>query len=168
MVVQAQNPPRPPAVNGVLAHAVSRGRRGHVMRAARSFITPSHCCSPPVCSKVETMSAEEVSADDGTGIAMEEVMKHTTSDSAWLSIHGKVRLRARDDVFDRRDGGGGAGSLQRAHAGWTFTQVYDVTKYLDDHPGGNDVLLDASGTRRRLAHTASAERRGRHRLAEVQ
>ena len=29
-------------------------------------------------------------------------------------------------------------------------QVYDVTKYLDDHPGGNDVLLDASGTRRRL------------------
>jgi hypothetical protein len=85
MVVQAQNPPRPPAVNGVLAHAVSRGRRGHVMRAARSFITPSHCCSPPVCSKVETMSAEEVSADDGTGIAMEEVMKHTTSDSAWLS-----------------------------------------------------------------------------------
>lgn len=24
-------------------------------------------------------------------IPMEEVMKHTTSDSAWLSIHGKVR-----------------------------------------------------------------------------
>jgi len=24
-------------------------------------------------------------------------------------------------------------------------KVYDVTKYLDDHPGGHDVLLDASG-----------------------
>jgi cytochrome b involved in lipid metabolism len=24
-------------------------------------------------------------------------------------------------------------------------KVYDVTKYLDDHPGGNDVLIDASG-----------------------
>jgi cytochrome b involved in lipid metabolism len=28
------------------------------------------------------------------------------------------------------------------------TQVYDVTKYLDDHPGGHDVLLDASGADR--------------------
>jgi len=28
-------------------------------------------------------------------IPMEEVMKHTTSDSAWLSIHGKVRTRGR-------------------------------------------------------------------------
>eukprot|EP00959_Pyramimonas_sp_CCMP1952_P326986 6844845-Pyramimonas_sp.AAC.1 len=29
--------------------------------------------------------------------------------------------------------------------GWAPAQVYDVTKYLDDHPGGHDVLLDASG-----------------------
>jgi cytochrome b involved in lipid metabolism len=25
-------------------------------------------------------------------------------------------------------------------------QIYDVTKYLDDHPGGADVLLQATGT----------------------
>lgn len=25
------------------------------------------------------------------------------------------------------------------------TQVYDVTQYLDDHPGGDDVILDATG-----------------------
>ena len=25
-------------------------------------------------------------------------------------------------------------------------QVYDVTKYLDDHPGGEDVLLAVTGT----------------------
>lgn len=25
-------------------------------------------------------------------------------------------------------------------------QIYDVTKYLDDHPGGADVLLEATGT----------------------
>lgn len=24
-------------------------------------------------------------------------------------------------------------------------QVYDVTKFLDDHPGGDDVLIHASG-----------------------
>jgi cytochrome b involved in lipid metabolism len=24
-------------------------------------------------------------------------------------------------------------------------QVYDVTKYLDDHPGGDDVILEATG-----------------------
>lgn len=24
-------------------------------------------------------------------------------------------------------------------------QVYDVTTFLEDHPGGEDVLLDASG-----------------------
>jgi hypothetical protein len=25
-------------------------------------------------------------------------------------------------------------------------QIYDVTKYLEDHPGGADVLLEATGT----------------------
>lgn len=25
-------------------------------------------------------------------------------------------------------------------------QVYDVTQYLDDHPGGDDVILAATGT----------------------
>ncbi|KZV25137.1 cytochrome b5-like [Dorcoceras hygrometricum] len=28
----------------------------------------------------------------------------------------------------------------------TLTQVYDVTKFLDDHPGGDDVLLTATGS----------------------
>lgn len=26
-----------------------------------------------------------------------------------------------------------------------FEQVYDVTKFLEDHPGGDDVLLSATG-----------------------
>lgn len=26
-----------------------------------------------------------------------------------------------------------------------FNQVYDVTKFLEDHPGGDDVLLSATG-----------------------
>jgi hypothetical protein len=25
-------------------------------------------------------------------------------------------------------------------------QIYDVTKYLEDHPGGADVLLEVTGT----------------------
>jgi cytochrome b involved in lipid metabolism len=34
--------------------------------------------------------------------------------------------------------------------GWF--QVYDVTKFLEDHPGGEDVLLHASGKLRLLLH----------------
>lgn len=26
-----------------------------------------------------------------------------------------------------------------------FEQVYDVTKFLEDHPGGDEVLLSATG-----------------------
>lgn len=38
--------------------------------------------------------------------------QHTTKESCWLSIHGKV---------------------------------YDITKYLDEHPGGEDVMLEVAG-----------------------
>lgn len=28
-----------------------------------------------------------------------------------------------------------------------FEQVYNVTKFLEDHPGGDEVLLSATGTK---------------------
>jgi hypothetical protein len=34
---------------------------------------------------------------------------------------------------------------QRAYA-MLILQIYDVTKYLEDHPGGADVLLEVTGT----------------------
>uniref|UniRef100_A0A7S0RGV5 Cytochrome b5 heme-binding domain-containing protein n=1 Tax=Pyramimonas obovata TaxID=1411642 RepID=A0A7S0RGV5_9CHLO len=58
------------------------------------------------------MSAEEAKEEKKV-YTLEEVEKHTSAESCWIVVEGKV---------------------------------YDVTKYLDDHPGGHDVLLDASGS----------------------
>mmetsp|Transcript_6307 Transcript_6307/g.8283 ORF Transcript_6307/g.8283 Transcript_6307/m.8283 type:complete len:139 (-) Transcript_6307:323-739(-) len=49
---------------------------------------------------------------------MQEVEKHNTEKDCWLIIGN--------------DNTGGP-------------KVYDVTKYLDDHPGGAEVILDVSG-----------------------
>merc|ERR1712151_1162044 len=49
---------------------------------------------------------------------LEEIGKHTTEESCWL-------------IIGNASNGG--------------PKVYDVTKYLDDHPGGAEVLLDVSG-----------------------
>lgn len=51
-------------------------------------------------------------------ITMEEVAKHNKQDDCWLVIGN-----------DKTGG----------------PKVYDVTKYLDDHPGGAEVLLDVAG-----------------------
>mmetsp|Transcript_20924 Transcript_20924/g.45556 ORF Transcript_20924/g.45556 Transcript_20924/m.45556 type:complete len:138 (+) Transcript_20924:231-644(+) len=48
----------------------------------------------------------------------EEVSKHTSSDDCWM-------------IIGNANNGG--------------SKVYDVTKYLDDHPGGAEVMLDVSG-----------------------
>lgn len=48
----------------------------------------------------------------------DEVSKHTTQDDCWL-------------VIGNQSNGG--------------PKVYDVTKYLDDHPGGAEVMLDVAG-----------------------
>lgn len=49
---------------------------------------------------------------------MEEVSKHNKQDDCWLVIG------------NAKTGG---------------PKVYDITNYLDDHPGGAEVLLDVSG-----------------------
>jgi len=46
------------------------------------------------------------------GIPMSEVAKHTTKDSAWVVLFGKI---------------------------------YDLTKFIDDHPGGEEVILKWAG-----------------------
>mmetsp|Transcript_107902 Transcript_107902/g.302182 ORF Transcript_107902/g.302182 Transcript_107902/m.302182 type:complete len:133 (+) Transcript_107902:71-469(+) len=48
----------------------------------------------------------------------DEVSKHTTQDDCWL-------------VIGNQSNGG--------------SKVYDVSKYLDDHPGGAEVMLDVAG-----------------------
>lgn len=51
-------------------------------------------------------------AGDGKVYRLEEVKKHNSPQSAWISIHDRV---------------------------------YDVTKFLDEHPGGEEVLLEQAG-----------------------
>ena len=51
-------------------------------------------------------------------ITMDEVSKHNTEKDCWL-------------VIGNTSNGG--------------PKVYDITKYLDDHPGGAEVLLDVAG-----------------------
>jgi len=50
---------------------------------------------------------------------MEEVEKHISKDSLWTIIK------------DNKEG--------------DLPKVYDVTKYLDDHPGGSEVMLEQGG-----------------------
>lgn len=39
--------------------------------------------------------------------------------------------------------------ILKSHRWFNFLdQVYDVTKFLEDHPGGDEVLLSATGTTR--------------------
>ena len=80
-----------------------------------------------------------------------EVALHSSRKDCWVAIGGKVsekgdlsctfllvhwgRQRSDSTLSDSDDFAG--------LSGWF--QVYDVTKFLEDHPGGEDVLLHASG-----------------------
>jgi len=53
-----------------------------------------------------------------TTFSLEEVAKHNTEEDCWLVV--------KDEKGQRR--------------------VYNPTKYLDDHPGGGQLLVDVAGT----------------------
>jgi len=82
--------------------------------------------------------------------AASEVAPHSSRKDFWVVIGGKVsekifsctfllvhwgRQRSDSTLSDSDDFAG--------LSGWF--QVYDVTKFMEDHPGGEDVLLHASG-----------------------
>ncbi|GJM87729.1 hypothetical protein PR202_ga03714 [Eleusine coracana subsp. coracana] len=62
--------------------------------------------------------------------AQSEISLHASRKDCWVVIHGKVGLQGekRDLLCD------------------FLGSVYDVTKFLEDHPGGEDVLLHASAS----------------------
>ncbi|KAL6577752.1 hypothetical protein OROMI_010080 [Orobanche minor] len=79
---------------------------------------------------------------------MEEASQHNTNEDCWITIDGKVG-------FDLLIGLNIAGievvsndtvslSLSRNFPHFDLG-VYDVSSYLDEHPGGDDVLLRATG-----------------------
>ncbi|KAK3038750.1 hypothetical protein RJ639_027337, partial [Escallonia herrerae] len=62
----------------------------------------------------------EKMTSDGKVHIFEEVAKHNQKGDCWLIISGKVRFF------------------------YIYRYVYDVTPFLDDHPGGDEVLLTAT------------------------
>ena len=61
------------------------------------------------------------------GLTMAEVASHKVTDDLWLALHAPT-------VF---------GSAECAST--TPYVVYDVSEYMDSHPGGPSYLLDAAG-----------------------
>ena len=61
-----------------------------------------------------------------TGITMAEVNKHNSEKHCWMLLNA-------GRVFNNKELGKGT---------WV---VYDVSEYLDDHPGGKDIMLRNSG-----------------------
>ncbi|RWW17923.1 hypothetical protein GW17_00018127, partial [Ensete ventricosum] len=92
----------------------------------------------------------------------DEVAKHKGARDCWLIISGKVKLTAShlsDLLFI------GKSFIFSLHVTiWSYInqddhpffspycllQVYDVTPFMDEHPGGDDVLLTVSGVTKRI------------------
>jgi cytochrome b involved in lipid metabolism len=105
-----------------------------------------------------------------TELSMRQVAKHATDDSCWIVVNGKVGRGVCAWVFGCRLAVGWcslpatrccAGERQQPHnaaqtaaphptaphhtANQRAHQVYDVTRYIDDHPGGADSILQNAG-----------------------
>lgn len=64
-----------------------------------------------------------------SSFTLEQVQQHTKPDDVWIVLHNKgLFLHCWDLLLLLNE------------------SVYDVTKYLDDHPGGKDILLEVAGT----------------------
>lgn len=63
-----------------------------------------------------------------SSFTLEQVQQHCKPDDVWIVLHNK-----------------GWSHTRRNHMATANPTVYDVTKYLDDHPGGRAVLLEVAG-----------------------
>ncbi|CAJ1931863.1 unnamed protein product [Sphenostylis stenocarpa] len=65
--------------------------------------------------------------------AIQDLSRHNTKDDCWILVDGKSQ------------------NVQKLFVNFKSVpidlsvKVYDVTQYLDDHPGGDDVILAATG-----------------------
>lgn len=64
-------------------------------------------------------------------LTLSEVQKHRTKEDAWMVLRGKVCLLVHSQP---------SSAIRMAHA-----QVYNITPYLDYHPGGVDELMRGAG-----------------------
>ena len=68
-----------------------------------------------------------------TIFTLDEVAKHNSAKDLWIVVHNKGMF-IRVQTFS---------TFQRADKGPT---VYDVSRYLNDHPGGGGILKEVAGT----------------------
>lgn len=120
---------------------------------------------------VEAM-AEDEAASAKKLFSASDVVGHASRKDCWVVIHGKVGQGARINRVDSISAfffSRWRSDLAWFLDGWCILvldwvwickyflllfQVYDVTKFLEDHPGGEDVLLHASGQMRfRFLHS---------------
>uniref|UniRef100_A0A336LMN9 Cytochrome b5 n=1 Tax=Culicoides sonorensis TaxID=179676 RepID=A0A336LMN9_CULSO len=69
-------------------------------------------------SEATTPITIEATDNDTKTIDLKEVMQHNKKDDIWIILRDKTT---------------------------NVEKVYDVTKFLDEHPGGREVLLDVAG-----------------------
>ncbi|GKZ22529.1 hypothetical protein AbraIFM66951_006487 [Aspergillus brasiliensis] len=62
---------------------------------------------------------------------LEQVQKHNTADDLWIVLHNK---------------GQSLNYLALQNLELTIDTVYNITKYIEDHPGGKEVLIEVAGT----------------------
>ncbi|CAL9125028.1 unnamed protein product [Musa textilis] len=71
----------------------------------------------------------------------DEVAKHNDAEDCWLIVSGKVpNLAFRDHAV-----GFNMAKCTLHGSFFSMLQVYDVSSYMAEHPGGRDVLLSATG-----------------------
>jgi hypothetical protein len=87
-------------------------------------------------------------------VQYEEMKKHATTSDCWMAIHGKVRLPLSSSLLLLLSAAATAArsvlvraaGVPRQTCGDLFDmQVYDVTKFLDEHPGGSEVMMEVAG-----------------------
>ena len=109
----------------------------------------------------EKMTAEETKPEV-KGIKMEDVEKHSSVDDLWLVIDGACRDQIWNENVHSRAGAARASAPPSSrrplrcvlptricpycHSHHESTgKVYDVTPFMDDHPGGGEIMLSAAG-----------------------
>lgn len=61
---------------------------------------------------------------------IDEVARHSTANDLWIVVHGK---------------GTNLNRLKTKSQALTHLLVYDISNYLEDHPGGGAILVEVAG-----------------------
>lgn len=103
-------------------------------------------------------------ATTGKVFSLDDCKAHTSDKDCWLVVHGEAACRRQGRLYLTEDGDERHGAArgvagepgrprqqQQQHGAPVPPaapgKVYDVTAFLEEHPGGYDVILTSSGER---------------------